>query len=255
MPFPIISTLHSWFRIGIDAIFARDIPFSYRWRMFFFLQPITFLIFAIVSLPWVFSKPWTVEWLPIGNGRTLRTLVYKSKGKNNNTNNGRKLRPLHLDVHAGGFLGGLPEADAHFCSQLAETTGAVVVSPSYRYAPKHRFPAAVDDVDAVVRFLQANAAERWGADPELMTVSGFSAGGNLALAATQAENARRPARTAVKGSVTYYAPVGGSDCVGEEVVANELNPDRSASQAARKTDPHERQLPETRPNGRSPTAV
>ncbi|MDN8969196.1 alpha/beta hydrolase fold domain-containing protein, partial [Staphylococcus aureus] len=56
------------------------------------------------------------------------------------------------------------------------------MSLTYRYAPEHVFPAAIDDVDAAVRFIQDNAALRWGADPTLMTVGGSSAGGGLALA-------------------------------------------------------------------------
>jgi acetyl esterase/lipase len=114
---------------------------------------------------------------------------------------------LHLDVHGGAFLGGLPESDAYFCDALAQQTGAVVISVSYRYAPVHAFPAAIDDVDAVVRYLQTHAAERFGADPELLTVSGFSAGGNLVLAGSQAVGCHGLASTAMKASVTFYAPV------------------------------------------------
>jgi acetyl esterase/lipase len=118
-----------------------------------------------------------------------------------------KLRPLHLDIHGGGFIGGLPEGDGPFCTRLAQKTGAVVISTSYRYAPAHHFPAAIDDIDLVVKYLQAHAAERWGANPELMTTSGFSAGGNLALALTQQSSCHPPAKTAIKGAVTFYAPV------------------------------------------------
>ncbi|KAK3380905.1 alpha/beta hydrolase fold-domain-containing protein [Podospora didyma] len=102
-------------------------------------------------------------------------------------------------------MGGWAEEDAVFCDQLAKTTGAVVVSIHYRYAPKFSFPAAHDDVDATIRYLQAHAEEQFGADPTLMTMSGFSAGGNLALAAAQTENCRPSAATSIKACATFFA--------------------------------------------------
>jgi len=101
----------------------------------------------------------------------------------------------------------LAEYDAPFCKLLADGTGAVVVSTQYRCAPVHTFPAAHEDVEDVARWLLANAEEKLGADPELMTVSGFSAGANLALGISQRAGLCPPAKTAVKASVTFYAPV------------------------------------------------
>jgi acetyl esterase/lipase len=134
----------------------------------------------------------------------VRFLIFKSNAKKSIEG---KLRPLHLNMHGGAFLGGCPEMDADFCSRLATETGAVVISTSYRYAPRHVFPAAVDDVDAIVSHLQKHAVEKYGADPMLMTMSGFSAGGHLALAACQQESCQMPAPTSIKGMVTYFAPV------------------------------------------------
>ena len=76
------------------------------------------------------------------------------------------------------------------------------------YRPKHTFPAAVDDIDDVVGYLFKNAEVKFGANPELFTVGGSSAGGNLALAACQQPACQYPSKTAVGASVTFYAPVG-----------------------------------------------
>src|ERR1700709_963899 len=115
MPLPIIRTLHTWLRPSIDAIFARNIPFSYRWRMLLYLQPVILLTYSIVTLPWLFRhRPWTVEYLPIGHGRTLRALIFKSKAKPTCISSQPPLRPLHLDIHGGAFFGGISESDARF---------------------------------------------------------------------------------------------------------------------------------------------
>jgi acetyl esterase/lipase len=56
----------------------------------------------------------------------------------------------------------------------------VVASVSYRRAPEHPFPAAVDDgVDALL-YLAGHAADL-GLDASRIALSGFSAGGNLAV--------------------------------------------------------------------------
>ena len=49
--------------------------------------------------------------------------------------------------------------------------------------------------------------DKLGADPELLTVSGFSAGANLVLGIPQQEGLCLPAKTAVKTSVIFGAPV------------------------------------------------
>ena len=73
------------------------------------------------------------------------------------------------------------DLDTHdvLCRQLAHESGFVVVSVDYRMGPEHRFPAAVDDVLAATRWLQAQA-DPLGLDASRFAVGGDSAGGNLA---------------------------------------------------------------------------
>jgi acetyl esterase/lipase len=197
-------TLYAFFRPTIDFFVCSHTPWERRWRLLL-LQPINFLTYFISEAPWILKrKPWTVEYIPIAPHRNLRVLVFKSESKNVPEG---KLRPLHLDMHAGAFIGGAPEVDAKFCNEIAVQTGAIVLSTTYRLAPRHPFPAAIDDVDALVRYLQEHAAKKYGADPKLMTTSGFSAGANLALAVTQQANTQDPAETSIKGTVTYYGSI------------------------------------------------
>lgn len=81
-------------------------------------------------------------------------------------------------VHGGGFCVGSPRTYAGLLSHLAKEANAVVMAPSYRLAPEHRFPAAIDDVDAALCEAEAQR-------PDLgpLCLGGDSAGGCLVLGA------------------------------------------------------------------------
>jgi len=87
--------------------------------------------------------------------------------------------PVVVYFHGGGFV--LCDLDSHdgVCRRLATCAGAIVVSVDYRRAPEHRFPAAVDDAYAAVRWVVDHAAEL-GGDPSRLATAGDSAGGLLA---------------------------------------------------------------------------
>ncbi|AYN44030.1 alpha/beta hydrolase [Streptomyces dangxiongensis] len=96
-------------------------------------------------------------------------------------------------LHGGAFtLGGL-DTEHPWAGRIAANSGATVVSVAYRLAPEHRFPAALDDACAVLRWVAANAAGL-GIDPERIAVGGHSAGGGLAAAvALRIRDERGPA--------------------------------------------------------------
>jgi acetyl esterase/lipase len=86
-------------------------------------------------------------------------------------------RPLVVYFHGGGFVFGDLRLGDWLCSSVAQRVGAVVVSVEYRLAPRHRFPAAVQDGYAALVWAAEHAAEL-GADGPV-GVMGESAGGNL----------------------------------------------------------------------------
>jgi acetyl esterase len=97
--------------------------------------------------------------------------------------------PLIVYFHGGGWvIGGIETQLAHAYRQCTQV-GAVVVSVGYRCAPEALFPAAFDDCLAVTDWA-AGQAVRLGAHPDLLVVSGDSAGGQLA---TSVAIARRDA--------------------------------------------------------------
>ncbi|KAF2653426.1 alpha/beta-hydrolase [Lophiostoma macrostomum CBS 122681] len=100
---------------------------------------------------------------------------------------GNELRPLHIDIHGGSFIGGIPEQNARWCTLLSSRTGAIVISCTYRFAPRYTFPAAHDDVDDILAWIMQHA-EQIGGDRRLVTVGGSSAGGNLGLSAAVSWN-------------------------------------------------------------------
>ncbi len=92
------------------------------------------------------------------------------------------LRGALVYFHGGGWVvGSLESADAT-CRALTNRSRCVVISIDYRLAPETKFPGAVEDSYAAVRWVADNAAEL-RIDPERIAVGGASAGGNLAAAA------------------------------------------------------------------------
>lgn len=80
-----------------------------------------------------------------------------------------------LYLHGGGWTLGMLEGSSRFCGDLANQTGMAVATLSYRLAPEHSHPAALDDVTAAIAMLKKHGYQR-------IYLSGDSAGGNLAIA-------------------------------------------------------------------------
>lgn len=87
--------------------------------------------------------------------------------------------PLLINIHGGGFmLGGKEMLDAAVARAFLDA-GFAVASVDYRLSGEAKFPAAVQDVKAAVRFLRANAG-KYRLDGGRFLAFGQSAGGNLA---------------------------------------------------------------------------
>ncbi|MCX6464173.1 MAG: alpha/beta hydrolase fold domain-containing protein [Pseudonocardiales bacterium] len=109
-------------------------------------------------------------------GGPLRARVYRPAGVDRDVP-----APVVMWIHGGGWV--LYDVDTYdaSCRGVANRTGAIVVSPEYRRAPEHVFPAAHDDVLAAWRWMRENAAGL-GGDPARLAVGGESVGGNMAAA-------------------------------------------------------------------------
>ncbi len=108
--------------------------------------------------------------IPAADGSGLAARVYADS---------RDRLPTLLYLHGGGFTIGNLETHDSLCRQIARRSGAAVVALDYRLAPEHRFPCAVDDAWAAMRWLAAQAGTL-GLDATRLAVGGDSAGGTLA---------------------------------------------------------------------------
>lgn len=110
--------------------------------------------------------------IPLRDGGSIRALVYSP------VCTAEKDMPCIIFYHGGGFV--YNAAPHHFtlAKNLAKALGAKVIFPDYRLAPKHPFPAAVNDAFDTYLYVRENSA-RFGINVNKIALCGDSAGGNL----------------------------------------------------------------------------
>ena len=81
-----------------------------------------------------------------------------------------------LFLHGGGFVSGSLDSHRHLAAEAARAAGMRGFTPSYRLAPEHPYPAALEDAVAAYRFLLAQ-----GVGAARIAIAGDSAGGGLAV--------------------------------------------------------------------------
>ena len=126
-------------------------------------------------------------WVPPTNVETVENLSYGSCDKWHLLDLYRpkdkegKL-PVLLNIHGGAWVYGDKKVYAPYCMYLA-AQGFAVVNASYRLAPKHTFPAPLEDVGSIMEWVVTNA-KRYRLDPSNLFLVGDSAGAHLATAYT-----------------------------------------------------------------------
>jgi len=93
--------------------------------------------------------------------------------------------PGLIYFHGGGLVAGSIATHDAIARALAQESGARVVSVDYRLAPEARFPAALQDAQAVVEYISQHCAE-FCIDAARLGICGDSAGATLAAATAQA---------------------------------------------------------------------
>ncbi len=85
--------------------------------------------------------------------------------------------PVIVNVHGGGWVYGDKELYQFYCMSLAQR-GFAVVNFTYRLAPEAKFPASLEDTNAVITWMYAHRDE-YGLDMANVFMVGDSAGGHL----------------------------------------------------------------------------
>jgi acetyl esterase/lipase len=152
-----------------------------------------------------------------GSERAHRLDLYRRAGPGEST-----AAPVILYFHGGTWvMGDKREQGIPMLEYLAER-GFVCVTANYALSPKARWPRHILDCKLALLWVKRHIAE-YGGDPNLVFVSGCSAGGHLAalLALTANEPAWQPGYENEDTSVAGCAPLYGVyDFVDEAKIAN-----------------------------------
>ncbi len=106
-------------------------------------------------------------------------------------------RATIIVIHGGGWEGGSPSND-EFLSYYLAAQGYTVISITYRFAPKYRFPTQLEDVRAALTAIRQRADE-WDVDINRVVLLGRSAGAHLAMLV-----AYQPNPLPIRAVVNYY---------------------------------------------------
>ncbi|MDO4818778.1 MAG: alpha/beta hydrolase [Prevotella sp.] len=111
----------------------------------------------------------------VGDGEAYHTLdIYLPKEK-------KDAYPVVIHIYGSAWFSNSSKgmADLGTICQALLDAGYAVVTPNHRSSMDAKFPAQINDVKAVVRFVRGEA-EKYHFDKSFIAISGFSSGGHLA---------------------------------------------------------------------------
>ncbi|PYH93418.1 alpha/beta-hydrolase [Aspergillus ellipticus CBS 707.79] len=106
-------------------------------------------------------------------GRTIKVHAYRNASASTS-----KPTPVLINFHGSGWVFSLHGSDDAYCRQMSRETDRTVLDVQYRLAPENPFPAALNDAEDIVKWVLGQP-EKF--DLSRVSLSGFSAGGNLSL--------------------------------------------------------------------------
>lgn len=89
--------------------------------------------------------------------------------------------PALVYLHGGGFTLFSIETHDRLMREYAHAGGFAVIGVDYPLSPEHKYPVALDRIEALMLWLAANG-ETLGVDPVHLAIGGDSAGANLSVA-------------------------------------------------------------------------
>lgn len=172
------------FHVAVTAGFARypdfaALPLADRRR-----------IAEEVRQPWRSGGPkmHSVVEQKIGDTQT-RIRIYRPGGE--------AVLPGLLYLHGGGWTMFSLDTHDRLMREYAARAGVAVIGIDYSLSPEAKFPRALDETLAIVRWLRVHGAAQ-GLDPGRLAIGGDSAGANLSVAANlRLRDAREPVLAAM----------------------------------------------------------
>ncbi|MEP6838124.1 MAG: alpha/beta hydrolase [Bradyrhizobium sp.] len=113
--------------------------------------------------------------IPLAAGCSVETLDLSGVPAEKITPSGATPGKALLYLHGGGHMIGSLKSHRHLVSRFAVAAGVIAFHIDYRLAPKHPYPAALEDAVKAYKQILAD-----GIAPDNIVVGGESAGGNLA---------------------------------------------------------------------------
>lgn len=122
------------------------------------------------------TNPTIIKTYPTRPGLPVRIFFPKSYDRTS-----PRPLPLLLSIHGGGFVIGDPSDNDEFNRHFSETQSALVIALNYAKAPGNAYPGQRQDVEAQIAAVFADTELTPHIDAAKVGMTGFSAGGNLAL--------------------------------------------------------------------------
>lgn len=135
-----------------------------------------FISVASRQVPQSVTEIKNISYVRYGN-RVLQLDLYLPKSIQQPTNIHQKI-PAIIFVHGGGWRAGYRTNFTAFAIAMAER-GFAAATISYRLSPEAKYPAAIQDAKAAVRWLRQQAT-KYRINPDQIAIAGGSAGGQIA---------------------------------------------------------------------------
>lgn len=148
------------------------------------------------AVPVGFLAEYDIKYVPNGDSAQALDIYFPEKRV-------EKAQPLLVWIHGGAWAAG-SKTQVPYLNQLSR--GYIVASIEYRFSQKALFPAQIQDCQAALRWLRANA-KKYNIDPNRIGVGGGSAGGHLA------------ALLGTSGGKQAFPPIGGNEEQSDRVQA------------------------------------
>lgn len=174
-----------------------------------------YLLKALGAAAYFFGRVLIFNWDPPRIGRQIGNLRYgpdKSHRMDAYVPRSDPPYPILVFVHGGGWVAGDKAAYARICRSFA-ARGYLVFCVSYRLAPRAKYPAAMQDTAAAVRWIYDHAWA-FGGQRSAVFLAGDSAGAHLACwyalalgkpqLAAEAAIGRTIPRESLRGLLLFY---------------------------------------------------